>query len=82
MAHDALRREDKRYFFAARVMWSIYAHVLQRIKRSNYNVFERRISISAVMKVMITVRYWLSNTLKYSWFGRDWRIWKSAAPSL
>jgi phytoene synthase len=81
MARDALRAEDRRYFFAARVMWSIYAHVLQRIKRSNYNVFERRISISAVMKVMITVRYWLSNTLKYSWFGRDWRLRKPAASS-
>jgi phytoene synthase len=81
MARDALRAEDKRFFFAARVMWSIYAHVLQRIKRSNYKVFERRISISALLKVMITVRYWLSNTLKYSWFGRDWRLSKPAAPS-
>ena len=72
MARDALRNEDKRTFFAARVMWSIYAHTLQRIKRSNYNVFERRISISSLMKLLIAFRYWLSNTLKYSWLGRSW----------
>ena len=71
-ARDALKNEDKRFFFAARIMWSIYAHTLQRIIRSNYNVFERRISISRLLKVLITFRYWLSNTLKYSWFARSW----------
>jgi len=73
MARAALGNEDKRFFFAARIMWSIYAHTLERIKRSNYNVFERRISIGGLMKVLITFRYWLSNTLKYSWLGRSWR---------
>ena len=72
VARDALKDEDKRYFFAARIMWSIYAHILERIKRSNYNVFERRISISKILKVLITFRYWLSHELKYSWFARSW----------
>jgi phytoene synthase len=72
MARDALMNEDKRYFFAARIMWSIYAHTLRRIMRSNYNVFEKRISVPGLMKVLITFRYWLSNTLKYSWLGRSW----------
>jgi phytoene synthase len=66
-ARDALKDEDKYYFFAARVMWSIYAHTLCRIERSQYNVFERRISISRLLKVLITFRYWLSHRLKYSW---------------
>lgn len=73
IARAALGNEDKRFFFAARIMWSIYAHTLERIKRSNYNVFERRISVPGLMKVLITFRYWLSNTLKYSWLGRSWR---------
>ncbi len=73
IARAALGNEDKRFFFAARIMWSIYAHTLQRIKRSNYNVFERRISVPGLLKVLITFRYWLSNTLKYSWLGRSWR---------
>jgi len=65
-AHRALRDEDKHYFFAARIMWSIYAHILGRIERSNYNVLERRISISKPLKLLITFRYWLSHHLKYS----------------
>jgi len=73
MARDALGNEDKRFFFAARIMWSIYAHTLRRIMRSNYNVFERRISIPGLLKILIAFRYWLSNTLKYSWLGRSWR---------
>jgi phytoene synthase len=66
MARDALRDEDKYFFFAARIMWSIYAHVLCRIERSNYNVFERRVSISRFLKLLIAFRYWLSHRLKYS----------------
>jgi len=65
-AHNALRDEDKRFFFAARVMWSIYAHVLRRIERRNFNVFEGHISISTILKLLITFRYWLSHHLKYA----------------
>jgi phytoene synthase len=72
IARAALGNEDKRFFFAARIMWSIYAHTLRRIMRSNYNVFERRISVPGLLKVLIAFRYWLSNTLKYSWLGRSW----------
>ena len=66
-ARAALRNEDKYFFFAARIMWSIYAHTLHRIELRNYNVFERRISISRFLKLLITFRYWLSHRLKYSW---------------
>jgi len=66
LAHNALKDEDKHYFFAARIMWSIYAHLLRRIERSNYNVFERRISLPRFLKLLITFRYWLSHQLKYS----------------
>lgn len=76
-ARDALKNEDKRFFFAARIMWSIYAHTLRRIMQANYNVFERRISIPGPMKALIMFRYWLSNTLKYSWLGRSWRSGKT-----
>lgn len=66
MARDALRDEDKYYFFAARIMWSIYAHTLNRIERKQFNVFERRISIPKFLKLLIAFRYWLSHRLKYS----------------
>jgi len=66
LARNALKDEDKHYFFAARIMWSIYAHLLRRIERSNYNVFEGRISLPRFLKLLITFRYWLSHQLKYS----------------
>jgi phytoene synthase len=66
LARDALKDEDKYYFFAARIMWSIYAHTLRRIEHSHYNVFDRRISISQFLKLLIAFRYWLSHRLKYS----------------
>jgi phytoene/squalene synthetase len=47
-------------------MWSIYAHTLNRIERKHFNVFERRISISKFLKLLIAFRYWLSHRLKYS----------------
>jgi len=72
LARAALGNEDKRSFFAARIMWSIYAHILQSIIRSNYNVFERRISISRLLKLLITFRYWLSDRIKYALLGRFW----------
>ena len=70
-ARAALRNEDKRFFFAARVMASIYAHILRRIESAEYNVFDRRISISRFLKLLIAFRYWLSHHLKYSWFARS-----------
>lgn len=65
-ARDALKDEDKHYFFAARVMWSIYAHILERIKHSGYRVLDQRIGIPTYLKILITIRYWLSHQIKYS----------------
>ncbi len=65
-ARDALKDEDKHYFFAARVMWSIYAHILEKIKHSGYRVLDQRIGIPTYLKILITFRYWLSHQLKYS----------------
>jgi phytoene synthase len=81
IARDALKDEDKRFFFAARIMWSIYAHTLNRITNSNYNVFERRISIPKLLKVLIAFRYWLSHKLKYSWLKRG-PLWKRPGATL
>ena len=71
-ARDALRDEDKYYFFAARIMWSIYAHTLRRIERAQYDVFARRIGISRPLKALIALRYWLSRSVKYSWIAQPW----------
>ncbi len=78
LAREALQDEDKRFFFPARIMWSIYAHTLNRIVASDYNVFERRISIPKFLKLLITFRYWLSHRLKYSWLKRG-PLWKRSS---
>ena len=70
-ARNALKDEDKYFFFAARIMWSIYAHLLRRIERSNYNVFDHRISLPRFLKILIAVRYWLSHQIKYSRFRSE-----------
>jgi len=77
-AREALRDEDKYFFFAARIMWSIYAHTLRRIERARYDVFSRRIGISRPLKAMIALRYWLSRSVKYSWIAQPWAT-KTAA---
>ncbi len=66
LARNALKDEDKHYFFAARIMWSIYAHILRRIERSNYDVFAQRISLPKSLKLLIAFRYWLSHQLQYA----------------
>jgi phytoene synthase len=81
LARQALTNEDKYFFFPARVMWSIYAHTLRRIEDSGYNVFERRISISKFLKLLITFRYWLSHRLKYTWWGKPWQSEPTRHPS-
>lgn len=65
-ARNALKDEDKHYFFAARIMWSIYAHTLRRIENAHYNVFKGRIAISKPLKLLIAFRYWLSHQLQYA----------------
>ena len=65
LAQEALTNDDKGFFFPARIMWSIYAHLLNRIERSQYNVFERRITISRMLRILIAVRYWLSHQIRY-----------------
>jgi 15-cis-phytoene synthase len=65
LAQEALTNEDKGFFFPARVMWSIYAHLLNRIEHSHFNVFERRITISRLLRLLIALRYWLSHQIRY-----------------
>lgn len=64
-AQESLTDDDKGFFFPARIMWSIYAHLLNRIERSGYRVFERRIAISRFLRLLIAVRYWLSHHIRY-----------------
>lgn len=53
-ADRELSKEDKGNMFAARIMEHIYFRLLRKIEKKNYNVFEKELSVSKVMKILIT----------------------------
>jgi 15-cis-phytoene synthase len=57
-AEDALCREDRRSMLAAEAMRLIYAALLERIARTNYRVFDRRVCLSAGRKLCLVVHAW------------------------
>lgn len=56
-----LSEDDKPLFLAARIMEAIYFRILQDIERADYNVYERRVRLSAFKKIMITADVWWHN---------------------
>jgi phytoene synthase len=58
-AKECLSPEDKRAMFAAKIMERIYYHTLLRIKKSQYNVFEKTARLPSFLQFLIAVKYWL-----------------------
>jgi 15-cis-phytoene synthase len=61
LADSFLPAEDSPRFFAAKIMETIYLRLLDRIERSRFNVFEKKISISKLRKFTVAIRIWLQN---------------------
>ncbi|MBS3999179.1 MAG: squalene/phytoene synthase family protein [Desulfobulbaceae bacterium] len=59
-ARTFLRPDEKPTIIAAEIMDSIYYRLLEKIELSEYDVFRRRIRVSALHKLMITMKHWLS----------------------
>lgn len=57
-AAAALAPEDKSSMVAAEGMRLIYSALLERISRSGYRVFDRRLSVSAPRKLLLVGRAW------------------------
>jgi len=57
-AAAALAPEDRSSMLAAEGMRLIYAALLERISRSGYRVFDRRLSVSAPRKLFLVGRAW------------------------
>lgn len=55
MAKANLAEEDKPLFYAARTMGNIYYLLLRRIERSQFDVFSRRIRLSAALKLLVAI---------------------------
>ena len=56
-----LSEEDKPLFIAALIMQAIYFHILMEIKRRRYNVYGKRIRLTAFRKIVIAVDVWWKN---------------------
>lgn len=60
-AIHTLSADDRPLFLAALIMQEIYFRILQDVEKAEYNVFARRIRLSAASKMAITVRVWWAN---------------------
>lgn len=59
-ARTLLRPEERITVFAAEVMDEIYYRLLEKIELKDFNVFKKKIRVSPVHKLMITLKHWLS----------------------
>lgn len=65
-ARSFLALEDHKAFIAARIMDSIYFHLLAKIEKKQYAVFEKEISISTLSKFVLAIReYWSRPDMQY-----------------
>jgi len=55
IAENFLPKENKNQFKSAEIMKRIYFRLLQKIKRKNFNIFKRKISLSKFEKIKATV---------------------------
>lgn len=59
-ARTFLRPDERNTIVAAEIMDAIYFRLLEKIELNQFNIFESRIRVSAVHKVLITLKHWLS----------------------
>lgn len=64
-ANKNLTNEDKGLMFPARIMEHIYFRLLKKIEMNNYNVFEKKITVSKLKKIYITAGVYLKYRLLY-----------------
>ncbi|HMQ68819.1 MAG TPA: presqualene diphosphate synthase HpnD [Ignavibacteria bacterium] len=64
-ADRELAREDKGNMFAARIMEYVYFRLLRKIEKKNYNVFEKKLSVSKLKKIIITAGVYLKYRMIY-----------------
>ena len=60
-AEELLPAEDRKAMFSAQIMGKIYAQLLVKIQRANYDVFGASVRINNLHKLGIALRYWLGS---------------------
>lgn len=64
-ADSYLKREDKIYMIAARIMEKIYFRLLNKIKSVSYDVFENNVRISKVLKLITAYLIFIKYNMLY-----------------
>jgi len=59
-ARQFLRPDEKPTIVAAEIMDSIYYRLLEKIELNEFNVFEKRITVSKAHKLLTALKHWLS----------------------
>lgn len=59
-ARQLLRPDERATCFTAEVMDSIYYRLLEKIELKEFNVFEKKIRVAAMHKLIITLKQWIS----------------------
>lgn len=64
-AEELLPAEDRTAMFSAQIMGKIYAQLLVKIQRANYDVFGTSVRLNNLHKLGIALRYWLGS--RFAW---------------
>ena len=67
-ADKSLAEEDKPFMYSAKIMEHIYFRLLKKIEYKNYNVFEGKIRVSTLKKIVIASGIYLKHKLLYNPF--------------
>ena len=60
-ARKLLKQDERITMVAAEIMDAIYSRLLEKIEASNFDVFRKRITVSAPHKILIALRFWMEN---------------------
>jgi phytoene synthase len=64
-ANESFRKEDKKSLFPARIMEKIYFNILEKIEKTNYNVFHKKAKVSKIKKLYYTFGVFVKYKLAY-----------------
>jgi len=63
-ARSHLRNDERHALFAAEIMDAIYFRLLRKIELADYDVFARRISVSAPHKLLLAFKFWANSYIR------------------
>ena len=62
-ARKKLGKHERFTLFAAQIMDAIYFRLLRKIELAEFNVFQKRITVSTPHKVLLAFRFWMSSVI-------------------